>query len=401
MSNKEKKPNNTKMVKESTTEVKQKEKRQNYTGFRAKLVTILIIVSAILIYIIERGNYIEVKEIGAEYLTVYFRNTLYHLIVFGLSFVFIYVTMFFTHKKIFKNLKLFFDEEKKQMPKLANKSISFAIALIVSVIVSKIFTNYMLLSFGNTWFGINDPVFNIDMSYFVFIKPFVNFIVLYVLIVFVFSLVYSILYSLIVLNNTFDGISRETIKKVDLASQISGKIKSIAILIGILLLTTMAFNIGNEKFFNIELSDGENYFLNGAGFTDATIKLYGYIILAILATISILRTFKSIRERNVRQAAGNALIVPIYLIILALVLALYSAIFVGSSTLEKNEKYISENIRLTKEAYSLNANYKKIKLLFVPKAFLDVDILFVVFCWFFDFFPTVDLVTFFVEFILI
>ena len=51
---------------------------------------------------------------------------------------------------------------------------------------------------------------------------------------------------------------------------------------------------------------------------------------------------------------------------------------------------------MTNEKY-----YKKIKLLFVPKAFLDVDILFVVFCWFFDFFPTVDLVTFFVEFILV
>ena len=116
----------------------------------------------------------------------------------------------------------------------------------------------------------------------------------------------------------------------------------------------MVQNIGNEKFLTIELSDATQFSLFGAGNSDVTIKLWGYVIFAILVVISILRAYKSLKDKSTRRVLGNLLIVPVYLIILAVVLAGYQLLFIGSNVLDKNQEYISENIKQTKIAFGIN-----------------------------------------------
>lgn len=156
------------------------------------------------------------------------------------------------------------------------------------------------------------------------------------------------------------GISRETLTKSNIIDIIGTRIKIIAVLAGFFVLFTMVANVGNEKFISIELSDGIPYSLYGAGNADVTVKLWGYIILALLTTYSILKAYRAIREKSLRKVLGNIMIVPAYLIALAGVLAIYQIIFIGSNRLAADERYIERNIKNTKEAYGIAADERTI-----------------------------------------
>lgn len=341
--------------KENVTNQKTKKKH-----IRRNIVIIISLITFIVTYIGLRGSYLEMREVGDEYLSVFWQNTIYTLITFVINFVFLFFAFFFTNKTIKKSLKVFFDEEKKEIPKFPNKSISFVVALIGSILSTKILLNSALLCFSNSKFGITDPVFNVDLSLMIFQRPFISNIIMYLLAVEITTLAYAVIYSIIILNKSFDGVSRETITKCNLVKIIKPRVVVIAILVALMIVFTMVINIGNEKFMNVTLSDGSLFALYGAGKSDVTIKLVGYVIFALLAMISILKAYKAIKEKSVRRVVGNVLVVPAYLIILAVVLALYQLIFVGSDVLNANGKYIEKNIEYTKQAYGININENSI-----------------------------------------
>ena len=337
--------------------IEEKNKRSHKR--RRNLIIAILIILALIIAIMARGNYLELKEIGENYLNTFVRRVAYTLGSLIINFVFLYLMFYVTHRKTHKLLKLFFDDEKKEMPSFPKKSASFCIALIGSFVATGFLLQKALMCFSNSWFGIKDPVFNLDIGYFVFIKPFAKDLLLYFIIAILATIVYAVAYSLIIVNKSFNGISRETLEKCNLVKVIGLKIKIIAVLLGLFVVATMVTNIGNEKFMNIELSDGNLYSLYGASLADSTVKLVGYIILAVLVSFSLLKAYGALQKSSTKRVVGYVLIVPVYLIILAVVLAIYSGI-TGSSYLEKNDKYIKANINLTKDAYSLEANYKTI-----------------------------------------
>ena len=339
------------IVQEVETKKVKKTKR-----LRTKIVLLISLIVLIVGYIYFRGNYIEIKGIGENYLSIFKTDFIYTAITFIINFIFLFLSFYFTNKTLKKGLKVFFDDEKKEMPKFPNKSVSFIIALIGSILSSRMLLNNILLCFSGSKFGITDPVFNIDISFFVFIKPLIQFVLVYLLVVVIATLIYAVSYALIVLNISFDGVSRESITKCDLVGKVGSRVKIIAFLLGLIIITFMVLNIGNEKFMDIHLEDGTEFSLFGAGNADITIKIAGYIIFAVLAVFSILKAYKGLKERSLRRVLGHIMVVPIYLIILAIVLALYQLIFIGSNDLDKNEWYIRENIERTKQAYSITTD---------------------------------------------
>ena len=330
------------------------------TRKRTIIVLAFLVVALIALYVYVRGSYLEFKAIGENYIPVFWRNITYTFITFAINFIFLYSAFYFTNRSLKKGLKVFFDDEKKEMPKFPNKSVSFIIALIGSVATTKMLLNSILLCFSNSQFGSTDLVFGLDISYFIFQRPFITFLLSYLLIVVIATIIYAVVYALIVLNISFEGVARESIKKVDLVSKLGSRVKLIAILLGLFIFFSMVQNIGNERFLTIELSDATQYSLFGAGDSDVTIKLWGYVIFAVLAVISVFRAYKALKDKSTRRVLGNLLIVPVYLIILAVVLAGYQLIFIGSNELDKNQEYIAENIRQTKNAFGINIEEQNI-----------------------------------------
>lgn len=350
-------------VEEATNvvETKTKEKPKKKTRKRTVIVLSVLLIALVLAYIYVRGTFLEVKEIGETYLPAFWRSLTYRVITFVINFAFLYCSLYFTNKTIRKGLKVFFDDEKKEMPKFPNKSISLIVALIGSLATTQMLLNNILLCFSNSKFGINDLVFGLDISYFLFQKPLILFVLMYLLVVIIATIVYAIVFSLIVLNISFEGVSRESIKKCDLVGKLGTRIKMIAILLGAIVFFYMVQNIGNEKFLTIELNDAIQYHLFGAGTADVTVKLWGYIILAVLTVVSVFRAYKALKDRSTRRVLGNIMIVPVYLVVLAVSLAGYQLIFVGSNELDKNQAYIQENIKQTKIAYGINIEEKTLE----------------------------------------
>ena len=336
------------------------EKIKKSTRKRTIVVLVILVIALLALFIYARGSYLEFKAIGESYIPVFWRNLAYTFITFAINFAFLYCAFYFTNRTLRKSLKVFFDDEKKEMPRFPNKSICFIIALIGSIATTKLLLNSILLCFSNSKFGSTDLVFGLDISYFIFQRPFITFLLSYLLVVVIATIVYAVVYALIVLNISFEGVARESIKKVDLVSKLGSRIKLIAILLGLFIFFYMVQNIGNEKFLTIELSDATQFSLFGAGNSDVTVKLWGYVLFAILAVISVWRAYKALKEKSTRRVLGNLLIVPVYLIILAVALAGYQLIFIGSNVLDKNQEYIAENIRQTKNAFGINIEEQNI-----------------------------------------
>ena len=354
--NKKENINKTNANEKNIEENKKKPKARKRTIFVLAIIAIAFLVT----FIYLRGSYLEVKQIGENYLPSFWKDITYTGITFVINFAFLFGVFFFTNRTMQKALKIFFDDEKKEMPKFPNKSIFLIIALIGSFATTKILLNSILLCFSNSKFGLADKVFNLDISYFMFVRPLINTIIIYLLVVVVATIIYTVIYSLIVLNKSFEGVDRESIRKCDIIGKVGSRVKLIAILLGLMIIFGMVQNIGNEKFLSIELSDAAEYQLYGAGVSDVTVKLWGYVILGVLTVYSIFRAYKSLREKSTRRVLGNLLIVPVYLVMLAVTLAGYQLIFVGSNELDKNQKYIEENIKQTKIAYGINISEENV-----------------------------------------
>ena len=170
---------------------------------------ILLIISVINI----RGGYLEYKELGQNYVSIFYTNLKYQYSIMGINFIILYIIFYIAGRGIKKGLKVFFDEEKKEMPKLPNKSIALIISSIVSIIVSNIFTPKIILYASNAAFGNVDPIFNLDISFYVFMEPLLKMIMIYMISIFASLIIYSTIYYIIVFNKYFDGIDRETLKK--------------------------------------------------------------------------------------------------------------------------------------------------------------------------------------------
>ena len=81
-----------------------------------KIVVIgFIILFAIVSYVVLRGSYLEYKELGENYISVFFTNLKYKYSIMAISFLVLYIIIYFTNKGIRKGLKEFFDKENKSI----------------------------------------------------------------------------------------------------------------------------------------------------------------------------------------------------------------------------------------------------------------------------------------------
>ena len=326
---------------------------ENKSKARMYIVILFILFVAIVGYIIYRGEYLEILEIGENYLSIFWQNVNYTAIAFIINFIFLFCVIYINNTRIKNALKPFFDTEKKQMPKLPNKSISLILSVIVSAITTEVILNQYMLFTNSTLFGRNDPVFGLDIGFFMFQKPFIDILFMYAIFLIIGLTIYTIIYYIVVFNICFDGIDRETLKSSKLLKQLFTNIKILAILVaGFVLVKTL--DIGFDRFLNLQ--EDTTYSIYGAGITDATIKLWGYRILPILIILSVFMAIRAFNKGSTKKVVMWIMVVPAYLIILLIVMALFQVIFVTPNELDREEQNIRYNIEYTKEAYGINSD---------------------------------------------
>ena len=339
--------------KENTTEKKQTKSKK-----RMILVVAFIILVIIFMFIKLRGDYLNILEIGENYVDIFNKNIQYSYSVMLINFIIIFLSIYITTIFIKKGLKVFFKEENKEMPKLPNKSISLVLATIISILTSSMITEKVMLSLNGTLFGIDDPIFGMDIGYYIFQKPFIELGIYYFMILFIILAIYTAIYYIAVFNIYFDGINAETLKKSMFIKQVSVFVVLISITIaGITFVKTQ--DILFQGFLGSAL-DSETV-IYGAGLTDATIKLWGYRILAVIIPIAVIIAVINFRKLNNKKAIISLCTIPAYLVILFVVMTGFQFIFVRPNELDKERAYIEENIKNTKRAYNIEIDEKSIE----------------------------------------
>ena len=340
---------------EKIVEEKKEEVKHSRKGRRLLVILVSLIV-AVVLFIYGRGEYLEINEIGEQYTSIFFTNLKYYSIVAIVNFLIVFSVFYFTTKNAKKGMKEFFISENKKMPRLPQKSFSFIIAIITTIVTSGFITKQLMLCISNTQFVNYDPVFNLDIGFYVFILPFVDFMLKYLAVILVASLLYWAFYYIISINIYFDGIDREVAKKSKILDYGLGKIKMVVVLLALILLVNTA-NVGVQKFINLNSkSEQEIFSLFGAGEAEKTIKLFGYAILSILILISGLKTISHVKKSEGRKAVKSILIVPVYLIVLLISQVCFDIFYINKNELERESANIAQNIKYTEHAYGIDVD---------------------------------------------
>ena len=329
------------------TETKEAKKKNSKT--RMLLVIAFLFIFAIISYVQLRGSYLEYLELGQEYTNIFKTNMTYRYVTMLALFVILYLVIYLTNRGIRKGLKVFFEKENKKIPKLPNKSLALVISAVVSFFTSSAIMQKIMLATSNASFGIQDPIFGLDISYYMFLKPLIETLVLYFVILFVSLSIYMAIYYIIVFNRYFDGVDGKMLKESLFMKKLLRNV--MLIVIGIAILTVLGTQ--NVMFGKI-LTVGDNIEINGAGMTEATVQVWGYVIFALVIIIFAYRALRAFKAENTNKVLKNLAVIPGYLVILFVVMLGFDLIYVNSNELDKERNYISENIKNTKNAYNIN-----------------------------------------------
>ena len=329
-------------------------KKKNRT--RMILVLLFLLLFAGISYIELRGSYLEYLELGQNYTNIFYTNLTYRYGIMAVNFVFLYFILYFTNRGIKKGLKPFFEKEKKEIPKLPNKSLALVISALVSFVTSSALMQKIMLISNGTSFGIQDPIFGLDIAYYMFQKPVIETLALYFVILFVGLSIYIALYYVIAFNRYFDGVDGKMLKESLFMKKLTRN--ALLIIIGIAILTVI--NTQNTMFGKI-LTVKNDLEIVGAGMTETTIKLWGYVIFAFVIIIFAYRALKYFKKGNTGKVLKNLAVIPGYLVVLFIVMVVFDLAFVSTNELDKEKEYIAENIKNTKNAYNINIEEKNIE----------------------------------------
>ena len=339
---------------ETTNQVEQSNPK-NKSKLRMIFVLLFITAFSLITYVVLKGSYLEYKELGEQYINVFWTNIKYKYGLMLVNFILIFMAMYFTNRGIKKGLEVFFKQEEKEMPKMPNKSISFVVAVIGSLLVASLLAPKLLLLTSNTSFGITDRIFNLDISYYMFIKPVISFVIVYFTISILFLSAYMVLYYVIVFNMYFDGIDRNTLKESNMMKKIIRNVRLRAIRVALFIILGTQ-NVLFQRY--IQLDNGVD--LIGGGFTESTIKVWGYVIFAIVILVATWRGIKFFKESNRKRLFICVASIPTYLVALFIVMTAFDLIFVKTNELDKEKDYITTSIENTRNAFNIDIDESNI-----------------------------------------
>ena len=314
--------------------------------------TIIIIVVSLLIFAvfanIFKNIYSELLWFGQLnyqdiYLTILRTKISLFIIGFLLSIITLSISSFIAFKYSWNGFESELPEPFNMLgPKLYKYLLMIAV-FVVSIIIG--FTNSVnwelfLRFFNSSSFEVSDPIFNRDLSFYIFDYPIYTYIQKGLLAILVLSTIFPLL--IIFINSAFAGrqFSESKILK-----------KQIPILFAIIFLL---FSVGIlfSRWGVLFSTQGVVY---GAGFTDVNVKILAYLIMAVLGfLISVIIPF------SIKYSPRNFVFIPViswavlYILLVLLWPTLTQRFSVTPNEYVKEKNYIENNIEFTRKAYGLD-----------------------------------------------
>ncbi|WP_410506388.1 UPF0182 family protein [Haloimpatiens sp. FM7315] len=330
-----------------------------------KLLFILFFVVLMFIFLDNIVNFIIdvkwFKEIN--YLSVYFTKMLAILKLLIPIFLIIFISIYIYYKTIVKSIKKQNEVNVNINYKKYNKYFYLVDFLISFIAAFKLANNYwyIILQYTNSSkFGVMDPIFNRDISFFVFKLPLIESFYNLLMTLFVALVVFTfIIYFVLNIKDKLfmGGKVKNIISFKSIVTKFAGK--QLAVVSSImLLLLSLGYII---KGWNLVYSPRGTVF--GASYTDVKISLSFYKIISIVSLIVSIIVALSIITSKVKP-----IIISISVIVLLIVSEKVSAVFIQNFLVKSNEKtleqkYINYNIMYTKKGFNIeNVEEKDFKV---------------------------------------
>lgn len=327
-----------------------KNQKKNMTKGKKTLLVVVIALIALIAVLGVVFNFVmsvwQIQEIGSGFDTIFWKSLFTKLAVsssgFVVAFILALVNLFLVRKiALIKHFdaKIF----KKRYP-----------YIIAAAVMSAFFGGIMgessyleLLSAMNaTEFGTVDPLFSKDLSYYIFLRPFLSTVVNALKNIFLFqTIAVAVIYYL-----TFAASGIKKIKEMITLEK--GAITHI--LVNILVYYVMMF-------FSYRLTaEGLMYGtfgrdgLSGAGFIEANIWLNYYKFAPYLLLLAVVLSILFIWRRKFKLTLFSVLIVPACYILVAVVALITQQFVVAPDERNYQTQYIEYNMDATKDGFDLN-----------------------------------------------
>ncbi|MBQ8003214.1 MAG: UPF0182 family protein, partial [Clostridia bacterium] len=288
-------------------------------------------------------EYLEVKEIGAEYTCVFFRDIFARLEMFGILFALIFavatVNLLFVRKNALR--------VNESVPFFLKRKFVYTEGLLLALLGALTFSEGLyrkFLMFSNSYTaGITDPVFNLDLSYYFFNRSFLQSAADAVIGILIFGLIMNgFLYFAILAHGDKSNI-KKTVKD-------SGVFMHLAVNAIILCVV-----FGFTYYFKAQgLLLDQTHTFAGASYTDVKITLPFYTmapyILFVIAALAALFLFK---KRFVATVI-TVMVFPVLSIGVNLCANVVDYLHVRPNETTLEAPYIKHNIEYTKIGFKLD-----------------------------------------------
>lgn len=317
------------------------------------LVLLLIFSNSIINFVINIEWY---KEVG--YLSVYFTQLFATLKLMLPLFLICFFSIWLYYRSIRKSLLNYGSIITINKTK-AEKRIFFVADLLISFFVSISISSvywYRILQFENASnFNVKDPIFNLDVSFYIFRLPLIEelygvIMSLLVMLVVITLCIYFILYfkdKVTFSNGRISGNAKINDFKSGITKFAGRQLAVLAALI--LLFLSLGYLI---KSWNLVYSERGVAF--GASYTDIHVSLLFYRIITVMSLISAIIIFVSVMKSKVKPIIASVVIIVLLAFLQGITAAAVQNVIVKPNEKTLEAPYINYNIDFTRKAFNID-----------------------------------------------
>lgn len=365
-------------------------KTKKFSKLNIMLLVIPIIFSLIYAFSDYIVDFLWFRELG--YISAFFKKLLTQLKIGVPVFIVVTLISYIYFKSLKKNYFEKIISESFENTKKINR-ISWGMGILLGLLASFIAAKDLWFSFlqfsNSTPFGYKDPIFNLDVSFYVFKLDFLKDLIYFLVVLLLGYLALTVLYYFILAairpprifkdtnqgfeeydrfdnasgnedKNTFGDILKSRFgniklnnKKVD-----NENIKNIFVMASkqLLIAGGLAFIFISVYFFlkQFDLLHSHRGAVYGAGYTDVKVTLWAYRICGFISLLGPIFLFLGIKKHKVRQIVLVPLAIMLVWVGSTGIGLVVQRFYVSPNEISLEKPYLERNIKFTQKAYGLN-----------------------------------------------
>lgn len=293
---------------------------------------------------------IQLNEIG-NFTSIYITNLTYKFLFGVISFIVIFATFYITNIFIKKNIKNYVELNNREPIKVSTFKIPFLLGVIGAFLTKDFFYERALSFINSVSFDRVAPIFEKDISYFIFERPFLMSVYSFFETLSFLVILYTAIHYVIFLIKTFNitlevAFSEIKLKSFNLKTIISHNLFNVAVFF---IVKSFSYTFQKEEIVY-------NTFLNltGANYVDANIWLRYFNIAPFLLIIITILTLYFVRKIQFKKAILTIAVFPAAWVITAVIAMGFQFLVVAPNEVEYERKYLQYHIHQTQQAYGFD-----------------------------------------------